>query len=176
MRKVIAEPSFPGSTDIGAIELGREVAGRHPGASGRASSGLLGRGDAGGAVPPSGGARSSGPPPGHGPPGDGPVADSGDGDSEAGSPVRLRPSPGDREPACGRPGVPGPRRPVRPLPLRAPDDPGQRVSADSGASRQGERFRSSRRGTGSREKSLAQRWPVAAARSWWRRTSTIRPT
>ena len=52
------------------------------------------------------------------------MADSGGGRSEVGSPLRLRPSPGDRGPSRGRPGVSGPRRPVRSLPLRAPDDPG----------------------------------------------------
>ena len=85
MRKVISEPSFLGSTDIGVIELDAKSRDDIP----ALQVDLSGRGDAGGAVPPSGFAHPSGPSPGHGPPGDGSVADSGDGRSEAGSPVRL---------------------------------------------------------------------------------------
>ena len=43
------------------------------------------------------------------------MTDSGDGRPEAGSPVRLRPSPGDRGPSREHPSVSGPRRLVRPL-------------------------------------------------------------
>ena len=46
--------------------------------------------------------------------------------------MRLRPSPGDRGPACGRPGVSGPRRLVRSLLLRVSDDPGQCGPSDAG--------------------------------------------
>lgn len=111
MLKVMLKRSFLGSTGISAVE--RDESGTISGAPDRASVNLHGREDADRAVPSSGRARPSGPPPERGPLGDGSVADSGDGHSEAGSSVRLQPSPGDREPACGRPSVSGPRRLAR---------------------------------------------------------------